>query len=89
MNPFISLFKRKGKKQPIKNERKFKANHNNNYFCCPKCNKGLYISLDPNSFSVSYRCQNNHKESNIKYKNFYNDILILSKLNINIYANNA
>jgi len=76
MNYPLNIFKRKGKKQPMKNEKKIKANNNNNYFCCPKCNKGLYISLDPTSFLVSYKCQNNHRESNIKYNNFYNDTYI-------------
>ena len=76
MDSFISFFKRKGEKQPIKNETKFIDANNNNNFCCPKCNKGIYISLDPNNFSVSYKCQNDHEESNIEYKNFYNDTYI-------------
>ena len=67
MDSFKPFLKRKRKKQPIKNKKKFKSANNNNNFCCPKCNKGIYISLDPTNFSVSYKCQNNHEESNIKF----------------------
>jgi len=53
---------------------------NENYFCCPKCRQRILISLNPNNFSLSYICQKNHKESNIKYNNFYNENYIYKQL---------
>ena len=53
---------------------------NENYFCCSKCRQRILISLNPINFSLSYNCQNNHKESNIKYNKFYSENYI-NKLN--------
>ena len=44
---------------------------NEKYFCCPKCKQRISIVLNPENFSLSYNCQNNHKESNINYNIFY------------------
>ena len=46
---------------------------NNKFFCCPKCKKKISISLNPANFSLSYNCQNAHKESNISYNFFYKE----------------
>ena len=76
---FISFFK---KKRIVENKEEGKESFetikddnikNENYFCCSKCRQRILISLNPINFSLSYSCQNNHKESNIKYNKFYND----------------
>ena len=75
----ISFFKKKGKVEN-KEERKESFESikdekikNEKYFCCSKCRQRILISLNPNNFSLSYNCQNNHKESNIKYNKFYSE----------------
>ena len=55
---------------------------NENYFCCSKCRQRILISLNPNDFSLSYKCQNNHEEPNIKYNKFYNENYINKQLEL-------
>ena len=43
----------------------------NDFFCCPKCQERIMISLNPVNFKLSYNCENNHKESNLDYNIFY------------------
>ena len=87
MNSFISLFKKNEKVIKNPNEKDQINNNidneqnilNNNYFSCPKCNTKLSIILNPLNLSLSYKCQNNHSESNITYNNFYNKKYINKK----------
>ena len=80
MSSLISLFKKnkeKSDKNP-KDNNSFKTiegedSLNDKFFCCPKCNQRITISLNPSNFSLSYNCINNHTESNINYNNFYNN----------------
>ena len=53
----------------------------NNYFCCPKCKEKILISLNPLNFSLSYNCQNNHKEINLDYNIFYSKRYIKNNYN--------
>jgi len=76
---FISFFKKKKsvekKEERIESFETVKDDNikTENYFCCSKCRQRILISLNPINFSLSYSCQNNHKESNIKYNKFYNE----------------
>lgn len=60
----------KKKKINQKDETKFN-NTKDNFFCCPRCKERILIALNPSNFSLSYNCENNHKETNIDYCNFY------------------
>ena len=80
MSSLISLFKKNKEKSDIDSKEKstFKTieeedSLNDKFFCCPKCNQRILISLNPLDFSLSYSCKNNHTESNINYNNFYNN----------------
>ena len=89
MSTFISFFKKNEKVIKNPNEKEQINNNidneqnipNNNYFSCPKCNTKLSIILNPLNLSLSYKCQNNHAESNITYNNFYNKKYINKKSN--------
>ena len=72
----ISLFKKTeeilSKKKKINQKEEMKLNNNkDNFFCCPRCKERILISLNPSNFSLSYNCENNHKEKNLDYCNFY------------------
>ena len=72
----ISLFKKTeeilSKKKKINQKEEMKLNNNkDNFFCCPRCKERILISLNPSNFSLSYNCENNHKETNLDYCNFY------------------
>ena len=84
----ISFFK---KKRIVENKEERKESYgtikdeskkNENYFCCSKCRQRILISLNPINFSLSYNCQNNHKESNIKYNKFYSENYINKQLEL-------
>ena len=85
---FISFFKKKrieGNKEEKKESFetiKDENIKNENYFCCSKCRQRILISLNPTNFSLSYNCQNNHKESNIKYNKFYSENYINKQLEL-------
>ena len=63
------------KKKKINHRDEIKYNNKNldkdDYFCCPKCKERILISLNPENFSLSYDCENNHKETNLDYNIFY------------------
>ena len=90
MSILISLSKKtekilkRAKKTQIIEEDNIQSNNtiNNDYFCCPKCKERILIKLNPENFSLSYNCENNHKESNIDYNNFYNKRYIYKNSNI-------
>ena len=72
----MSLFKKTeeilSKKKKINQKEEMKLNNNkDNFFCCPRCRERILISLNPSNFSLSYNCENNHKETNLDYCNFY------------------
>ena len=72
----MSLFKKTeeilSKKKTINQKEEMKLNNNkDNFFCCPRCRERILISLNPSNFSLSYNCENNHKETNLDYCNFY------------------
>ena len=72
----MSLFKKTeeilSKKKTINQKEEMKLNNNkDNFFCCPRCKERILISLNPSNFSLSYNCENNHKETNLDYCNFY------------------
>ena len=78
MKNLISLFKKT--EAILTNKRKINQIkeidnilNDNSHFCCPRCKEQILITFNPNNFSVSYNCINNHKETNLDYNIFYNE----------------
>ena len=90
MSSLVSLFKKTEKvsknQVPAPQNINFKTIEenldNDKFFSCPKCKDRISIILNPANFVLSYKCKNNHIESNINYSNFYSEKYISHPLEI-------